>query len=107
MCVICCYGAHHFLNTILNSYYRELWWTPHASGEANEREMHYSVCLGWFMVESPLGNFLGHNGGIPGFASSFIHFRDSGITAVVLCNAGIINDPHNIALAVLKERNIL
>jgi D-alanyl-D-alanine carboxypeptidase len=94
-------------DSILNAHYRRLWWTPHLSQEANERKDGYSVGLGWFIVGSDLGEFYGHNGGIAGFASSWLHFRDADVTAVVLLNGSHVNDPHQIALKVIGEMKLL
>jgi CubicO group peptidase (beta-lactamase class C family) len=92
---------------ILNADTRRLWWTPHPSGEANERKYGYSVGLGWFMVDSELGTFLGHNGGIQGFASALLHFREANITAVALLNASHVDEPHKIVLKVIREMKLL
>jgi CubicO group peptidase (beta-lactamase class C family) len=94
-------------DSILNADARRLWWTPHPSGEANERRYVYSVGLGWFMVDSELGTFLDHNGGIQGFASALLHFREADITAVALLNASHIEDPHQIALKVIREMKLV
>jgi hypothetical protein len=42
----------------------------------------------------------GHNGGIAGFASALLHFRETQTSAVVLCNW--IDEPHDIALKVIE-----
>ncbi len=80
---------------------RALWWTPQLSATENERELGLVVSLGWFHVESRLGTFLGHNGGIAGFASALLHFRETRTSAVVLCNASDVDAPHEIGLAVM------
>jgi D-alanyl-D-alanine carboxypeptidase len=92
---------------ILNADTRRRWWTPHPSGEANERKYGYSVGLGWFMVDSEQGTFLGHNGGVQGFASALLHFREADITAVALLNASHVEDPHTIALKVIREMKLV
>ncbi|MBI1281434.1 MAG: serine hydrolase [Anaerolineaceae bacterium] len=92
-----------FDDRILNADYRKLWWTPHLSAEANEKNYHYTVGLGWFMVESPLGTFLGHNGGITGFASAFLYLPETQTTGIVLCNSNAIENPHQIALDVITQ----
>jgi D-alanyl-D-alanine carboxypeptidase len=94
-------------NTILNEDYRRLWWTPHPSEEANERQSGFNTGLGWFMVESKLGVFLGHNGGVAGFASSFIHFREVNVTGIALCNGSHIQEPHKILLDVIEAMKLL
>ena len=92
-----------FDDSILNAEYRKLWWTPHPSKAANERAEHFSVGLGWFFVDSPLGLFHGHNGGITGFVSSFVYFPDTDVTAVVLCNSSVVAAPHEIAFDVIRQ----
>jgi D-alanyl-D-alanine carboxypeptidase len=87
----------------LNADYRKLWWRPHPSEVGNERGRNYSVGLGWFMVDHEAGQFLGHNGGIQGFASAFLYLPARDITAVALCNASHIEDPHEIALDVIQS----
>jgi CubicO group peptidase (beta-lactamase class C family) len=95
--------ASLFDDHILNAEYRKLWWTPHLSQEQNEKAYHYTVDLGWFMVESPLGTFLGHNGGITGFASAFLYLPESQTTGIVLLNANHIENPHQIALDIIAQ----
>lgn len=67
-----------------------------------EREQHFSLGLGWFIVDSPLGQFVGHNGSIDGFASSFLYSPEMDLTAILLCNAGHIFAPHEIVFDVIK-----
>jgi CubicO group peptidase (beta-lactamase class C family) len=95
--------ASLFDDTVLNAEYRKLWWTPNPSKAANERAEHFSVGLGWFFVDSPLGLFHGHNGGIAGFASSFVYFPDTDVAAVVLCNSSAVAAPHEIAFEVIRQ----
>lgn len=92
-----------FDDRILNAHFRQLWWQPHLSQEGNERESHYSIGLGWFIVDSPLGQFYGHNGNISGFSSAYLYFPETDTLAIVLCNAGHIRSPHEIAFAVIQE----
>jgi D-alanyl-D-alanine carboxypeptidase len=91
-----------FNDSILNELYRRLWWTPHPSQAGNERENQYTMGLGWFIVDSEAGQFYGHNGSIAGFASAFLYAPALNATAVVLCNAGHIHTPHQIALSALQ-----
>ncbi len=95
--------ASLFDNRILNADYRNLWWTPHLSAEANEKAYQYTLGLGWFAVESPLGTFWGHNGGITGFASAFLYLPKTQTTGIVLCNSNAIENPHQIALDVIAQ----
>lgn len=92
-----------FDDRILNAEYRKLWWTQHLSAEANEKAYHYTLGLGWFAVESPLGTFWGHNGGITGFASAFLYLPETRTTGIVLCNSNAIENPHQIALDVITQ----
>jgi D-alanyl-D-alanine carboxypeptidase len=94
--------ASLFNDSILNVHYRDLWWKPHPSQAGNERDGGYSLGLGWFILDSPLGQLVGHNGSIAGFSSAFMYFPSSGITAVVLCNAQHVTEPHEIAYQVIE-----
>ncbi|MBC8098799.1 MAG: beta-lactamase family protein, partial [Armatimonadetes bacterium] len=96
-----------FNDTILNAELRRLWWTPHPSVAGNERDWHFTVGVSWFMVDSPLGQFVGHNGGIQGFASSLMYFPAADLTALVLCNAGHITEPHSLAFEVIRTLGLL
>ncbi|PJF28176.1 MAG: serine hydrolase [Phototrophicales bacterium] len=86
---------------ILSEKSRRLWWTLHPSAEGNERSGAFTLALGWFVVDSPLGQFYGHNGGIAGFASSLMIFPEADITAVLLCNAEHVSAPHSIVFDLL------
>jgi hypothetical protein len=63
----------------------------------------YTMTLGWFILDDPLGQFYGHNGGIEGFASAFLHFPASEISAVMLTNCNFVNAPHKLALDLLRD----
>jgi len=76
---------------------QELMWTPHPSRERNERRLHFSSGLGWFLVDYKGRTFTGHNGGMIGFASSLIYFRPEQLGVVVLCNSDVPAEPHAIA----------
>lgn len=95
--------ASLFDDTILNADLRRLWWTPYPSQSANERANSFSIGLGWFMVDSPFGTFYGHNGGIQGFASSFIYYPQTDTTAIILVNTSRVTEPHRIAFAMLQH----
>jgi CubicO group peptidase (beta-lactamase class C family) len=92
-----------FDDRILNADYRRLWWTPHPSQAGNERDNHFILGLGWFRVDDQGVQLWGHNGGILGFASAFMYLPARDITAVMLCNAGNIPNPHHIALNWIAE----
>ena len=96
-------------DVILNVASRDLWWTPQPSQTGNERSTTYpyTLTLGWFIVDDPLGQFYGHNGGIEGFASAFLHFPQSDITAVVLTNCNFVNAPHQLALDLLRDLRLI
>lgn len=79
---------------------RQLMRTIHPSAEANERQLNFSVGLGWFFVDHPRGRFMGHNGGIQGFASSFIHLLNDGLTLILLCNQDKAAEPHEVLFEV-------
>ena len=70
-------------------------WTPHLSQAHNESAMHFSLGYSWFLV-SPPGKrpFIGHNGSMVGFASSFTHFREEKLTAIALYNIDTVSEPH-------------
>lgn len=94
-------------DSLLREPYRKLWWQAHPSAEKNEREYGYSMGLGWFIVDSPLGQFVGHNGSIQGFASAFMCFPVHDLAAIVLCNAGHIGEPHKIVFDVMRELKLV
>lgn len=94
--------ASLFDDSILNTEMRQLWWTPHPSEAGNELP-HYQVGLGWFRLDDPVGQFWGHNGGIPGFAASFLYLPEPDVTAALLCNTSYVNAPHKIALAAVQQ----
>jgi len=91
---------------ILNEELRQKWWTPYPSQEGNEHQYGYTMGLGWFLVESAIGAFWGHNGSITGFAAAFLHFPKTKISAVVLCNAGHVAAPHQIAIDLIQQLNL-
>lgn len=91
-----------FNDSILNELYRRLWWAPHPSQAGNEQEHQYTMGLGWFIVDTEAGQIYGHNGSIAGFASALLYAPALNSTAVVLCNAGHIHTPHQIALRALQ-----
>ncbi|MDX1991877.1 MAG: serine hydrolase domain-containing protein [bacterium] len=99
--------ASWFNDTVLNAEFRRLWWTPHPSQTANERSQNFSLGLGWFLLDDPRGQFYGHNGGIAGFASSLLYMPQPQLTAVVLCNAGDIDAPHEIAFTMMQALDLL
>lgn len=82
---------------------RQLMRTPHPSAEGNERALSFSVGLGWFFVDHPRGRFMGHNGGIQGFCSAFIHLLERDLTLVLLCNQDQVADPHDLLLDIAAE----
>lgn len=92
-----------FDSSILNADYRKLWWTEHLSAEANEKAYHYTLGLGWFMVESKLGTFLGHNGGIQGFSSSLLYLPEIQTMGVALYNRNDVDNPHHLLLDVIEK----
>jgi D-alanyl-D-alanine carboxypeptidase len=96
------WSASLFDNSMLSDSYRRLWWTPHPSQAGNEREHRYTMGLGWFIVDSEVGQFYGHNGSVAGFGSAFLYVPTLNATAVVLCNAGHVHAPHQIALQALQ-----
>lgn len=97
------FAASLYTNTVLQAESRKLMWTPHPSAEGNERKLSFSVGLGWFFVDHPQGRFAGHNGGIVGFATSFVHLLERQLTVIVLCNQDKVAEPHAIALAVAEQ----
>ncbi len=96
-------------DAILNAASRDLWWTPHLSQTKNERETGYpyTLTLGWFIVDDPVAQFYGHNGGIEGFASAFLHFPATDISAVVLTNCNFVSTPHKLALDLLRDLRLI
>jgi CubicO group peptidase (beta-lactamase class C family) len=96
-------------DAILNAETRDLWWTPQPSQEGNERKTDYpyTLTLGWFILDDPMGQFYGHNGGIEGFASAFLHYPDTGISAVVLTNCNFVNAPHQLGLNLLRDLGLI
>jgi CubicO group peptidase (beta-lactamase class C family) len=96
-------------DAILNPASRDLWWTPHLSQARNEQTSSYpyTLTLGWFIVDDPIVQFYGHNGGIEGFASAFLHVPSSDISAVVLTNCNFGSDPHKLALDLLRDLRLV
>jgi len=90
-----------FDERILTDYHRHRLWIPQPSIEANERQFGFEMGLGMFIVDHPRGKFIGHNGAIQGFVASFLHFPENELSAMVLCNAGHIQEPHAIAFSVI------
>ncbi|GJM41896.1 MAG: serine hydrolase [Ardenticatenaceae bacterium] len=85
-------------NQLLSTSSRQQMWTPHPSREQNELQFHFTVGYGWFFVAPPEKRpFAGHNGGMVGFASAFMHFVDERVTAVALYNSDTITEPHALA----------
>jgi D-alanyl-D-alanine carboxypeptidase len=72
--------------------------TPHPSAEGNERDNDFTMGLGWFLVDHPYGQFIGHNGSIAGFAAAFVHLIAHDLTLISLCNQGDVPEPHALAL---------
>lgn len=100
------WSATFHTDSVLNATSRERWWIVHASQANNEREGHYSLTLGWFVVDYSKGQFYGHNGATEGFASALLHFPETNLTAVVLCNSNQISEPHKIALDLLHDLDL-
>lgn len=99
--------ASLFDDSVLDATHRALWWTPHPSRAGNEREWGYTLGLGWFRLDTPLGLLLGHNGGIAGFASAWMYFPDTDLTAVVLCNADSFDAPHTLAFDTIRALGLV
>lgn len=86
--------------TLLKPESQQRMWHPHPSAAGNERQEHFSVGLGWFLVDFKGRTFAGHNGGIVGFSSALLHFIEEALTVVLLCNVDTLNKPHEIAFDV-------
>lgn len=99
--------ASVFDDSILTADSRRLWWTLQPSTSANERQLGFTLGLGWFRLDSPAGTFWGHNGGIAGFASSFVYFPDTDVTSIVLCNSDHVTEPHAIGFALLGANGLI
>lgn len=92
------FGAALNTNQLLSATSRQQMWTPHLSQAQNELNNHFSVGYSWFFVEMPGKRpFVGHNGGMAGFASAFMHFVEERVTAVALYNTDNIAEPHALA----------
>lgn len=78
-------------------------WTPHPSRSANERQHHFTMGLGWFLVDYQGLQFAGHNGSIVGFSTSLLHLIEEQLTVCILCNVDDVAEPHAIATAVAKH----
>ncbi|MEO0599309.1 MAG: serine hydrolase domain-containing protein, partial [Chloroflexota bacterium] len=91
------------IDSILSDATRPLLWTAHPSEAGNERDNHYSMGLGFFIVDHPRGQFVGHNGMTEGYVSAFVHFRERDTTLALLCNRGGIGDCHEILFTIADE----
>lgn len=91
-----------YTDTLLTAESRALMWTPHPSEQENERKFNFSLGLGWFLVDHPVGKFAGHNGGIQGFATAFVHFLETKTTVIVLCNQDRMAEPHQLGFDILE-----
>lgn len=99
--------ASAFDDSILDAAHRQLWLTAQPSQAQNERDNHYTTTLGWFRVDTLGTTFLGHNGGITGFASAFLYFPHADVTTVLLCNTNHVSEPHSLALALLQHLQLV
>jgi CubicO group peptidase (beta-lactamase class C family) len=89
------FGASWHTDQLLSAESRQRMWTPHLSQAQNELKNHFSLGYSWFFVEPPGKRpFMGHNGGMVGFASAFMHFPEEKVTAVALYNVDNIPEPH-------------
>lgn len=80
---------------------REQMWTAQPSAEGNERDQGFEMGLGWFRLDNEGQPFWGHNGGILGFGSSFVHLPERKLTAIVLTNCDWLENPHQLALELI------
>ncbi len=97
------FGALLHTDQLLTAASRQQMWTPHLSEARNELKLHFSVGYSWFFVEPPGKRpFTGHNGGIVGFASAFMHFVRERVTAVALYNVDNIAEPHALTHEVVE-----
>lgn len=87
-------------HAILSPQTHALMLTPHPSQAQNERQFDYWHGLGWFLLTHNEHPFAGHNGGIQGFAGSYVHFLQRDLTIILLHNQDNAIPPHEIALAV-------
>jgi CubicO group peptidase (beta-lactamase class C family) len=77
---------------------RDMMLEIHPSRQQNERDFHYSMGLGWFLVDMDNGRtFAGHNGAIKGFSTSLMYFVEEDVIIVMLCNQGSLAEPHRVA----------
>ena len=89
--------ASFYSDTLLSATSRKLMWTPHPSEAKNEREFNFTMGLGWFLVDHNNKHFIGHNGSIVGFSSSFSHFPADKLSVILLCNMADVENPHILA----------
>jgi len=73
--------------------------TSHPSAQYNEANNHFTLGLGWFLVDHAYGKFIGHNGSTVGFASTFAHFPERNLTLISLCNQGQVT-PYELVFEV-------
>ena len=85
--------------TALPEVVRSQMWTPHPSAEANEREFHFTMTLGWFVVDLSDGRqFYGHNGHKLGFGASYMRFHDEKMSLILFLNTDMVNESHKLAI---------
>ncbi len=80
---------------------RERMWTPQPSREGNERSLHFTVGLGWFLLDFGGRSYAGQNGSLQGFSSTLLHRLDQRLSAVVLYNGDWVEEPHRLALELI------
>ncbi len=88
---------------ILSQAWRANMWRSRPSRQANEREHHFSMGLGWFQVDYRGRQFWGHNGSIVGFATALMHFIEPQLSVCVLCNLDAVAEPHALAFDIAER----
>lgn len=91
-----------YTDKLLSAESRELMWTVQLSQAQNELKMQFQMGYSWFYVMGGKRPFYGHNGGMVGFNSAFLHYPDDKTTVIALYNSDTVGEPHALCTKVAE-----